>query len=386
MVMINHGISTGALFLLIGMIYERRHTRMIDAYGGIARVVPLFSAMLAFVSLSSIGVPGTNGFVGEFLVLLGSYRTYPVLAVIASTSVIIAAAYLLWAIQRILFNPLDKPENEHIPDLNRRELLLLAPLLAGIIWLGVYPAPVLRRMQPAAEQFVRLVETRAAMPTASEGEAADARLRSRDSVAAQRRAAARPAAHGRRDGPAAVGRVAERVRGASAQRRRVLHRPLRRDARRGARADGPARHGDGRSDRRRQFPLDGRRHHPARHHRRARARHRRQRSHRHDDGRDARAHPARVERHDAARGGARPDDRVPRHRADVDLGVRAGGPQPPQRAVGGRRAQVLPARRLLHRVPAVRHRARLRRHGHDRVCTRSACASSSTTCRRARCC
>jgi NADH-quinone oxidoreductase subunit M len=167
MVMISHGISTGALFFLIGMIYERRHTRMIEAYGGIARVVPLFSTVLVLVTFSSIGVPGTNGFIGEFLVLLGAYRTYPVLAVIAATSVIIAAAYLLWAVQRILFNPLDKPENEHIPDINRRELLLLAPLLAGIVWLGVYPAPVLRRMQPAAEQFVRIVETRAAMPTAS---------------------------------------------------------------------------------------------------------------------------------------------------------------------------------------------------------------------------
>src|SRR5450756_576649 len=115
------------------------------------------------VSLSSIGVPGTNGFVGEFLVLLGAYRTYPILAVISATSVIIAAAYMLWAVQRILFNPLDKPENEHIPDMNRRELLFMAPLVAGIIWLGVYPAPVHRRLQPAAEQFVRIVETRAAM-------------------------------------------------------------------------------------------------------------------------------------------------------------------------------------------------------------------------------
>ena len=164
MVMINHGLSTGALFFLIGMIYERRHTRLIASYGGIARVVPMFSALLVFVSLSSIGVPGTNGFVGEFLVLLGSYRSHPIFAVIAATSVIIAAAYLLWAVQRIVFNPLDKPENEHVPDLNRRELLLMAPLVAGIIWLGVYPAPVLRRMQPAAEQFVRLVETRASMP------------------------------------------------------------------------------------------------------------------------------------------------------------------------------------------------------------------------------
>ena len=166
MVMINHGLSTGALFFLIGMIYERRHTRLIADYGGIARVVPMFAAMLTFVSLSAIGVPGTNGFIGEFLVLIGAFRTYPYLAVVAASSVIIAAAYMLWAIQRILFNPLDKPENAHVPDINRRELLLMAPLLAGIIWLGVYPAPVLRRMQPAAEQFVRLVESRAAMATA----------------------------------------------------------------------------------------------------------------------------------------------------------------------------------------------------------------------------
>jgi NADH-quinone oxidoreductase subunit M len=177
MVMISHGISTGALFFLIGMIYERRHTRLIEDYGGIARVVPLFATVLTIVSLSSIGVPGTNGFVGEFLVLLGSFRTYPVFAVIASTSVIIAAAYLLWAIQRILFNTLDKAENERVSDLNGRELLLLAPLVACIIWLGVYPAPVLRRMQPAAEQFVRIVETRAATSMAMGGQRAGERDR-----------------------------------------------------------------------------------------------------------------------------------------------------------------------------------------------------------------
>jgi len=158
MVMINHGISTGALFFLIGIIYERRHTRLIEDYGGIAKVMPMFAAILTLVTFSSIGVPGTNGFVGEFLVLIGSFRTYPILAFIATTAVIIAAAYLLWAIQRIIFNALDKPVNEHIPDLNRRELLLLAPLVAAIIWLGVYPKPVLDRMQPAAERFVQQVE------------------------------------------------------------------------------------------------------------------------------------------------------------------------------------------------------------------------------------
>jgi NADH-quinone oxidoreductase subunit M len=166
LVMLNHGISTGALFLLIGMIYERRHTRMIEDYGGIARVVPMFAAALTFVSLSSIGLPGTNGFVGEFLVLLGSFRTHPVFATIATTGVIFAAAYLLWAIQRILFNRLDKPENEHIPDLNWREIGLLAPLLICIIWLGVYPAPVLRRMEASAERFVQTVRTGAAVQSA----------------------------------------------------------------------------------------------------------------------------------------------------------------------------------------------------------------------------
>jgi NADH-quinone oxidoreductase subunit M len=145
------------------MIYERRHARSIDAYGGIARVVPLFAAILTIVSLSSIGVPGTNGFVGEFLVLLGSFKEYPVLTGIAATGVIFAAAYLLWAIQRILFNPLDKRENEHIPDLNWRELAIMVPIIAVIIWLGVYPAPVLRRMEPAAERFVTQVRAGAAI-------------------------------------------------------------------------------------------------------------------------------------------------------------------------------------------------------------------------------
>jgi NADH-quinone oxidoreductase subunit M len=164
MIMISHGISTGALFLLIGMIYERKHSRLIESYGGIARVVPMFAAILTLVSLSSIGLPGTNGFIGEFLVLVGSFRTYPVFATIAATGVIFAAAYLLWAIQRILFNPLDKTENTHLPDLNRRELALLAPLVAAIIWLGVYPAPVLRRMEAASRALVTRVESRADMP------------------------------------------------------------------------------------------------------------------------------------------------------------------------------------------------------------------------------
>src|SRR5213593_4242018 len=156
-VMINHGISTGALFFLVGMIYERRHSRLIAAYGGIARVVPLFAAILTFVSLSSIGLPGTNGFVGEFLVLVGAFRTHPVAAGIAATGVIVAAAYLLWALQRVIFNPLDQPENEKLPDLTPRELAVLLPLVACIVWIGVYPKPILDRMEPAARQFIESV-------------------------------------------------------------------------------------------------------------------------------------------------------------------------------------------------------------------------------------
>jgi NADH-quinone oxidoreductase subunit M len=158
MIMISHGISTGALFLLIGMIYERRHTRLIEDYGGLARVVPLFSLILTVVALSSIGLPGLNGFVGEFLVLLGSFAPYPWATGIATTGVIFAAAYMLWALQRMIYNRLDKPDNERLRDLTRRELIVLVPLLAGIVWLGLYPGPVLRRMEPSSRRFVEVVQ------------------------------------------------------------------------------------------------------------------------------------------------------------------------------------------------------------------------------------
>jgi NADH-quinone oxidoreductase subunit M len=160
LVMINHGISTGALFFLVGMLYERRHSRLIAAYGGIARVVPLFAAILTVVSLSSIALPGTNGFTGEFLVLIGSFQTYPVAATVATAGVIVAAAYLLWALQRVIYNPLDKKENEKLLDLTPRELAVLLPLLACIVWLGVYPKPFLERMEPAAQRFITTVKAR----------------------------------------------------------------------------------------------------------------------------------------------------------------------------------------------------------------------------------
>ena len=154
LVMINHGLSTGALFFIVGMLYERRHSRLIEAFGGLARVVPLLATTLMIVSLSSIGLPGTNGFVGEFLILIGAFRTYPWAAGIATTGVIVAAMYLLWALQRVIFNKLDKQENEHLPDLSWREVAVLVPILAGIFWIGLYPKPILQRMEPAAQHLI----------------------------------------------------------------------------------------------------------------------------------------------------------------------------------------------------------------------------------------
>ena len=167
MVMIGHGLSTGALFLLIGMIYERRHSREIAAYGGIAKVVPVFATLLTIVALSSIGLPGTNGFVSEFLVMVGSFKTFPWLTTASALGVILGAAYMLWALQRIIYNPLDKKENEHLTDLNWREIGLLVPVIAAILWLGIYPKPVLERMEAATSAFVQSIESRSSRQTVS---------------------------------------------------------------------------------------------------------------------------------------------------------------------------------------------------------------------------
>jgi NADH-quinone oxidoreductase subunit M len=170
-IMINHGISTGALFFLAGMMYERRHSRLIADFGGLAKVMPAFAAVLTLVSLSSIGLPGTNGFVGEFLVLLGTFRTHPWAATIAATGVIFAAAYLLWALQRVIYQKVDRPENLKLPDLSPRELLVLAPLIACILWIGIYPAPILRRIEPSARALVTQVRQAAGAPAVAEAAA-----------------------------------------------------------------------------------------------------------------------------------------------------------------------------------------------------------------------
>ena len=158
--MVNHGISTGALFLLVGMLYERRHTRLIADFGGIAKRMPFFAFATVVVALSSIGLPGTNGFVGEFLILVGTFRTHPWIAAIATTGVIFAACYMLPMVQRILLNALDRPENEALEDLGTRERMILAPMLVLIVLMGVWPGPFLARMRVSVDALLERVEAR----------------------------------------------------------------------------------------------------------------------------------------------------------------------------------------------------------------------------------
>ncbi len=156
--MVNHGLSTGALFLLVGMIYERRHTRQISDYGGIARVMPVFAGLFLFSVFASAGLPGLNGFIGEFNILLGSYLRFPVAAVLAATGVILAAVYLLWAYERVFTGPMIHKENEKLLDLDRREVLIIAPLAVLILVLGVYPKPALDRIEPAVNEVLQRIE------------------------------------------------------------------------------------------------------------------------------------------------------------------------------------------------------------------------------------
>ncbi len=158
--MINHGVSTGALFMLVGMIYERRHTRMIDDFGGIAHVMPVFATAFLIVALSSIGLPGTNGFVGEFLILLGMFKTNVTFAVIATTGVIVAAVYMLWMVQRVFYGEVKIEANKILKDINWRERLLIIPLIVMIFWIGVYPKPFLKLIEPSVQNLIETVKDR----------------------------------------------------------------------------------------------------------------------------------------------------------------------------------------------------------------------------------
>jgi NADH-quinone oxidoreductase subunit M len=158
--MINHGISTGALFLIVGMIYERRHTRLIADFGGVSKKMPVFAAFFMIVALSSIGLPGTNGFVGEFTILLGTFKSNVVYAVLGALGIILAAIYMLWMYQRTMFGEITKPENEKLRDLNLREKIVLIPLILAIFWIGIYPKPFFNRMEPAVESLIENAQTK----------------------------------------------------------------------------------------------------------------------------------------------------------------------------------------------------------------------------------
>ncbi|RME21908.1 MAG: NADH-quinone oxidoreductase subunit M [Deltaproteobacteria bacterium] len=155
--MLNHGLSTGALFLLVGIIYERRHTRLIAEYGGLATAVPKFSVVMLIVTFSSIGLPGLNGFIGEALSLLGSFHAHPVATVVGTSGVIFGAVYMLWMVQRVIFGPLTNQANKELTDLTGREILYLAPILALIFVMGLAPRPFLQVMEPSVDRVLQQV-------------------------------------------------------------------------------------------------------------------------------------------------------------------------------------------------------------------------------------
>jgi NADH-quinone oxidoreductase subunit M len=158
--MLNHGVSTGALFFLVGMLYDRRHTRLISEFGGLKAVVPWYFAVFFLISLSSIAVPGFNGFVGEFLILVGSWSFRPWMVVVSSLGVILAAGYVLWMVKRVFYGEVTNPRNLGLPDLSVREATVLVPLVALAIVMGVASPAFTRRIEPSVDALVRHVKER----------------------------------------------------------------------------------------------------------------------------------------------------------------------------------------------------------------------------------
>ncbi len=156
--MVNHGLSTGALFLLVGMIYDRRHTRMISEFGGLAHKNPVLASMFLVVTLSSIGLPGLNGFVGEALVLVGSFARNRIYGAVAALGMILGAVYMLWMYQRVFLGKLSNPANAEMKDIGWREKLILLPILLAMLWIGVYSSPLLRRMAPSLQRVQDRIE------------------------------------------------------------------------------------------------------------------------------------------------------------------------------------------------------------------------------------
>ena len=153
--MLNHGVSTGALFLMVGMLYERRHTRLIAEFGGLKNVMPRFAAVFLLVCLSSIAVPGFNGFIGEFLILIGSFQFSPGLVMFSTLGVILSAAYILWMVQRVMYGEVTNPKNVNLPDLNLREWATLLPLVFLTLFMGVFSSVFTKSMEPSIEKIIR---------------------------------------------------------------------------------------------------------------------------------------------------------------------------------------------------------------------------------------
>jgi NADH-quinone oxidoreductase subunit M len=165
--MLNHGISTGALFLLVGLVYERRHNRLIAEYGGIAKVMPIYATFFLIITMSSIGLPTLNGFIGEFLILIGAFNHSWVWALFAASGIVLGAAYMLWLYQRVFFGELKNEKNKDLKDLNLREQWTIIPLIVLAFWIGLYPKPFFERMQPTVDNVMKRVSV--AMPEADLG-------------------------------------------------------------------------------------------------------------------------------------------------------------------------------------------------------------------------
>ena len=196
---LNHGISTGALFLLVGVVYERRHTREISEYGGLSKVMPVYAAVFLVMTMSSIGLPTLNGFIGEFLILQGVFVASKIWAAFAASGVVLGAAYMLYLYQRTMFGKIENPKNEQLPDLSVREFATFAPLLVLAVWIGLYPKPFLDRLDTSVQHVVARVSPQYAAQRDCDATPPMSR-RSRRAVPAARRAvltaaagAARPA-------------------------------------------------------------------------------------------------------------------------------------------------------------------------------------------------
>jgi NADH-quinone oxidoreductase subunit M len=158
--MLNHGVNTGALFLLVGMIYERRHTRLMEDFGGLAKIMPVFATFLMIATLASVAVPGTNGFVGEIMILVGVFRTYPAFGVFAVSGMVFGVVYMLWMYQRVMFGPVTEEANSKLKDLNAREIVVMVPIAVLVFVMGVFPGPFLRKMDASVNYFIQQYQYR----------------------------------------------------------------------------------------------------------------------------------------------------------------------------------------------------------------------------------